>query len=119
METYLAIVKDNVGATWVFRCHADDREHAREQALSEDTVTDVVAVRIVKMGLPATYRNYTCTVCEHKQKIQTNHTDQCSAICKNCSWKGIGFGIGHSIPALSSHTYRVFVFAGDDGEQLG
>lgn len=67
-----------------------------------------------KFGLPHAHRPYVCTVCGHEQEIATNHTDQCSAICKGCSWKGIGFGAGHQIPALGSHTYRVFRYAGEE-----
>lgn len=55
------------------------------------------------------YRPYVCTVCGHKDKIQTNHEGPVLHYCKGCSWKP-SFGKGHKIPALGSHTYREFHF---------
>lgn len=64
-------------------------------------------------GLMVQHRPYRCLDCGHTQSISTNHTDDVSDHCKNCSWKGIGFGqTGHNIPALGGHTYRRFTFAG-------
>jgi hypothetical protein len=46
VRTYDVGVTDTVGAEGVFRCQADNLEHAREQALSEETVTGVTYVRV-------------------------------------------------------------------------
>ena len=58
------------------------------------------------------YRPYVCSVCGHKEKISTNHEGPVLNYCKGCSWKRdfAGKENSHYIPALGSHTYRVFTF---------
>jgi DNA-directed RNA polymerase subunit RPC12/RpoP len=61
------------------------------------------------------YRSYKCSVCGHKDQIQTNHIGNVLHYCKNCSWKRNFAGSEHShyISKLGNQTYRVFVFDPD------
>lgn len=70
-----------------------------------------------QFGLRVTYRPYKCTNCGHEQEIQTNHTGECMDYCKGCSWMP-SQGKGYKIPALGGHTYRKFVYNGDNDENL-
>lgn len=64
------------------------------------------------------YRPYVCSVCGHKDKIQTNHEGPVLHYCKGCSWKP-SFGKGHKIPQLGNHTYRMFTFDSSVNESKG
>ena len=58
------------------------------------------------------YRPYVCSVCGHKDKIQTNHEGPVLHYCKGCSWKRdfAGKENSHYISQLGGHTYRVYTF---------
>lgn len=64
------------------------------------------------IGMTHEYRPYVCTVCGHKDKIQTNHEGPVLHFCKGCSWKRdfAGKENSHYIPGLGNHTYRLFTF---------
>ncbi len=59
------------------------------------------------------YRPYKCSVCGNVQSLNTTHLGPVLAYCDKCSWKRDFAGKEHShyIPALGSHTYRIFTYA--------
>lgn len=66
-----------------------------------------------KFGLKREHRPYACKDCGHIKDIPTNHTDDVSEHCHNCSWKGVGYGdTGHNIPGMSG-IFRRFEYVGN------
>ena len=69
-----------------------------------------------KFRLLVAHRPYACADCGHAKEIQTNHTDDVSAVCPNCSWKPSEGKTGHKLPALGTQTFRRFEYVGDGSD---
>lgn len=62
----------------------------------------------LKIGLTQEYRSYSCSCCDNKKLIRTNHKTSCWDYCNNCSWKGIGFDKMNVSRYMFGSVYRRF-----------
>ena len=85
----------------VYNRENDDDDDALSNAEKDVSMTEA------EYGLKREARPYKCDVCGHTDMVSTNHTAKILNHCKNCSWKGEGYGPGvHMFGTLHrTHSY--------------